>query len=149
MWVPSLLSMLEAPILLAFVATFVLGSSWGGIYLVPWNIYNFIPDIDEALTKERREAIYAGVMTLTRKITQAFSIMLVPEKRSARELAENGVTRPGTQDKIQRKLVKPELDSDAEMMPRGTPERHWTTGRGPLERGGRTKVSVRETGGTD
>ena len=70
-------STLEAPILLAFVAAFVLGSSRGGIYLVPWNIYNFIPDIDEALTKERREGIYAGVMTLTRKITQAFSIMMV------------------------------------------------------------------------
>jgi len=65
------------PVAVAFVAAFVLGSSRGGIYLVPWNIYNFIPDVDEALTKERREGIYAGVMTFTRKVTQAFSILLV------------------------------------------------------------------------
>ena len=65
------------PAIFALLAAFVLGSSRGGIYLVPWNIYNFIPDVDEALTRERREGIFAGVMTLTRKITQAFSIMLV------------------------------------------------------------------------
>lgn len=73
----ALISYLNLPIEIAFVAAFVLGLSRGGIYLVPWNIYNFIPDVDEVLTKERREGIYAGVMTLTRKITQAFSIMLV------------------------------------------------------------------------
>ncbi len=73
----TITSSFEAPLMLAFVAAFVLGSSRGGIYLVPWNIYNFIPDVDEVLTSERREGIYAGVMTLTRKITQAFSIMLV------------------------------------------------------------------------
>ncbi len=70
-------SFFSVPLALAFVAAFVLGASRGGIYLVPWNIYNFIPDVDEALTRERREGIYAGVMTLTRKVTQAFSILLV------------------------------------------------------------------------
>lgn len=73
----ALVSFFDVPVYFAFIAAFVLGLSRGGIYLVPWNIYNFIPDVDEALTKERREGIYAGVMTLTRKITQAFSIMLV------------------------------------------------------------------------
>jgi len=73
----TLVSFIDLPVEMAFLAAFVLGLSRGGIYLVPWNIYNFIPDVDEALTRERREGIYAGVMTLTRKITQAFSIMLV------------------------------------------------------------------------
>lgn len=73
----TITSSFAMPVAMAFISAFVLGASRGGIYLVPWNIYNFIPDVDEALTRERREGIYAGVMTLTRKITQAFSIMLV------------------------------------------------------------------------
>ena len=65
------------PFWLVVIATLTLGASRGGIYLVPWNIYNFIPDIDEILTRERREGVYAGVMTFMRKATQGAAIMLV------------------------------------------------------------------------
>ena len=55
----------------------VLGVARGGTYMIPWNVYVFLPDVDEALTGRRREGIYAGVMMLMRKISQAVAMMVV------------------------------------------------------------------------
>ncbi|PWC18934.1 MFS transporter [Brenneria corticis] len=55
----------------------VLGFGRAGLYFIPWNIYSFIPDIDEVVTRQRREGVFAGVMTLTRKSTVALAIMLI------------------------------------------------------------------------
>lgn len=44
---------------------------------MPWNIYTYISDVDEVITGQRREGIFAGVMTLTRKASQAGAVMLV------------------------------------------------------------------------
>ncbi|MDR2008128.1 MAG: MFS transporter [Alphaproteobacteria bacterium] len=41
----------------------------------PWNVFPFIPDLDELLTKKRREGLFAGVMTFARKSTLAIAIM--------------------------------------------------------------------------
>ena len=54
-----------------------MGIARGGTYLIPWNVYNFLPDIDEAYTGVRREGIYAGVMMLTRKFSQALALFIV------------------------------------------------------------------------
>ena len=51
-----------------FAASVIMGLARGGTYMIPWNVYNFLPDADEALTGNRREGIYAGVMMLSRKI---------------------------------------------------------------------------------
>jgi oligogalacturonide transporter len=51
----------------------VFGFARAGLYYIPWNIYSFIPDVDEIVTKKRREGIFAGVMVLTRKSTVALS----------------------------------------------------------------------------
>lgn len=53
------------------------GVGRGGINYVPWNIYTYIADVDETITSQRREGIFAGVMTLTRKASQAGAVMLV------------------------------------------------------------------------
>lgn len=53
------------------------GLGRGGINYVPWNIYTYIADVDEAITGQRREGIFAGIMTLTRKASQAGAVMLV------------------------------------------------------------------------
>ncbi|GDX04301.1 MFS transporter [Buttiauxella sp. A111] len=53
------------------------GLGRGGINYVPWNIYTYIADVDEVITGQRREGIFAGIMTLTRKASQAGAIMLV------------------------------------------------------------------------
>jgi len=43
----------------------------------PWNIFPFIPDIDEMITKKRREGLFAAVMTFSRKTTVALSTLCV------------------------------------------------------------------------
>ncbi|CPR14114.1 MFS transporter [Brenneria goodwinii] len=60
-----------------YAAFVVLGFGRAGLYFIPWNIYSFIPDVDEVVTRQRREGVFAGVMTLTRKSTVALAIMLV------------------------------------------------------------------------
>ena len=35
----------------------------------PWNVFPFIPDIDEMVTRQRREGLFAAVMTFSRKTT--------------------------------------------------------------------------------
>ncbi|MFK9882031.1 MFS transporter, partial [Klebsiella pneumoniae] len=55
----------------------VAGLGRGGINYVPWNTYTYIADVDEAITGQRREGIFAGIMTLTRKASQAGAVMLV------------------------------------------------------------------------
>lgn len=55
----------------------IAGLGRGGINYVPWNTYTYIADVDEATTGQRREGIFAGIMTLTRKASQAGAVMLV------------------------------------------------------------------------
>ncbi|WP_336284719.1 MFS transporter [Citrobacter arsenatis] len=49
----------------------------GGYVYIIWNIYPFIPDVDELVSRQRREGIFAGVMTLARKSTSAIAGMLI------------------------------------------------------------------------
>ena len=58
-----------------FVPVIFAGLGRGTLNFVPWSVYNYIPDVDEAVTGERREGIFAGVMTLVRKLSQAVAIM--------------------------------------------------------------------------
>ncbi|QKN83513.1 MFS transporter [Scandinavium goeteborgense] len=63
---------------IVFSAVFMLlGLARAGLYYIPWNIYSFIPDVDEIVTRQRREGIFAGVMVLTRKSTVALAVMLI------------------------------------------------------------------------
>jgi oligogalacturonide transporter len=64
---PVVLFWLFVPILFA-------GLGRGTLNLVPWSVYNYLPDVDEAVTGQRREGIFAGVMTLVRKLSQAAAI---------------------------------------------------------------------------
>lgn len=64
----ALLGWLLLPVLLA-------GLGRGTLNFVPWSVYNYLPDVDEAVTGQRREGIFAGVMTLVRKVAQAGAIM--------------------------------------------------------------------------
>ncbi|MBU8880710.1 MFS transporter [Bacillus sp. FJAT-29790] len=43
----------------------------------PWNVYPFIPDVDEIVTKERREGLFAAVMTFFRKTSVAVATFIV------------------------------------------------------------------------
>lgn len=65
---PMLVFWLFAPIILA-------GLGRGTLNFVPWSVYNYLPDVDEAVTGLRREGIFAGVMTLVRKVAQSGAII--------------------------------------------------------------------------
>ncbi|WP_413723193.1 MFS transporter [Sodalis sp. RH23] len=43
----------------------------------PWNVFPFIPDIDEMVTKKRREGLFAAVMTFSRKTSVAIATFFV------------------------------------------------------------------------
>ncbi|MCT2898217.1 MFS transporter [Lentilactobacillus buchneri] len=43
----------------------------------PWNVFPFIPDLDEIVTKRRRAGVFAAVMSFTRKSTVAVATIAV------------------------------------------------------------------------
>jgi len=43
----------------------------------PWNVFPFIPDVDEMISQKRREGLFAAVMTFTRKTTVAIATIIV------------------------------------------------------------------------
>ena len=59
-----------------FVPIILAGLGRGTLNFVPWGVYNYLPDVDEAVTGQRREGIFAGVMTFVRKIAQSGAILL-------------------------------------------------------------------------
>jgi oligogalacturonide transporter len=63
--------------LLMFVPTVLAGFGRGGLNYIPWNTYNYMADVDQIVTGQRREGIFAGVMTFVRKASQAGAVMLV------------------------------------------------------------------------
>jgi oligogalacturonide transporter len=63
--------------LLLYIPVVISGLGRGGLNFIPWNIYTYIADVDEIVTARRREGIFAGVMTFTRKTTQAVAVMAV------------------------------------------------------------------------
>jgi len=64
-------------LLLLYIPMTIAGLGRGGLNVIPWNIYNYIADVDEIVTGERREGVFAGVMTFVRKMTMAVAIMAV------------------------------------------------------------------------
>lgn len=66
---PMLIFWMFVPVLLA-------GLGRGTLNFVPWSVYNYLPDVDEAVTARRREGIFAGVMTLVRKLAQSGAVIL-------------------------------------------------------------------------
>jgi oligogalacturonide transporter len=56
-----------APIVLA-------GLGRGALNYIPWATYNYMADVDEIVTGQRREGSFAGVMTFVRKATQAAAV---------------------------------------------------------------------------
>lgn len=74
-----------------FVPVIFAGLGRGTLNFVPWSVYNYLPDIDEAVTGQRREGIFAGVMTLVRKLSQAAAIMLATFLIQAGGFVKGGV----------------------------------------------------------
>lgn len=63
--------------LLLYIPVLIAGFGRGGLNFIPWNIYNYIADVDEVVTSQRREGIFAGVMMFTRKTTMSLAVVAV------------------------------------------------------------------------
>jgi oligogalacturonide transporter len=64
---PASSAMIWLPIVLA-------GLGRGALNYIPWATYNYMADVDEIVTGQRREGSFAGVMTFVRKATQAAAV---------------------------------------------------------------------------
>jgi oligogalacturonide transporter len=62
---------------LLYVPVLIAGFGRGGLNFIPWNIYNYIAEVDEIVTGERRPGVFSGVMVVTRKTTMAVAVMAV------------------------------------------------------------------------
>lgn len=65
--VPATSPWIWLPIILA-------GLGRGALNYIPWATYNYMADVDEIVTGQRREGSFAGVMTFVRKATQAAAV---------------------------------------------------------------------------
>jgi len=62
-------------ILFALAAVYQIGRSV--LEFTPWNVFPFIPDVDEMVTRQRREGLFAAVMTFARKSSVAIATFIV------------------------------------------------------------------------
>lgn len=80
-WVMAMLAGLsirpEMPTVVYFIFAAVTGIGTGGVIVMAYSIYPDVPDVDELVSGRRREGIYAGSLTLLRKLTSAFAIFLI------------------------------------------------------------------------
>jgi len=60
-----------------YVVSAVAGLGRGGLNYIPWNNYTFVPDVDEIVSGDRREGVFAGFMCFLRKASQALAIFVV------------------------------------------------------------------------
>lgn len=58
-------------------AVVLAGLGRGALNYIPWNVYNYMADVDQIVTAKRREGSFAGVMTFIRKTAQAIAVMFV------------------------------------------------------------------------
>ncbi|GGI63220.1 MFS transporter [Limosilactobacillus caviae] len=49
----------------------------GGAYSIPWNVFPFIPDVDEIMTGKRREGEFAAMMSFIRKLTSGLAAVFL------------------------------------------------------------------------
>lgn len=59
----------------------------------PWNVFPFIPDLDEIVTKRRRAGVFAAVMSFTRKSTVAVATVAVGFVLDNNGFAKNAATQ--------------------------------------------------------
>ncbi|MCL2249374.1 MAG: MFS transporter [Oscillospiraceae bacterium] len=67
----------ETPLWLILAFSAFHGIGMGSSYAVPWALLPEVTDYDEALTGERNEGIYAGIMTFIRKLSSALAMLMI------------------------------------------------------------------------
>lgn len=67
----------ESKLLILYVLGLVYQVGRCLLEFTPWNVFPFIPDVDEMLTRQRREGLFAAVMTFGRKTTVGIATFIV------------------------------------------------------------------------
>jgi Na+/melibiose symporter-like transporter len=75
----SLLITPKAPDWAIYVFASVAGIGSGGVVIMVYAMFPDIPDVDELISGERREGIYAALTTFSRKLSSAFAVFLVSQ----------------------------------------------------------------------
>jgi oligogalacturonide transporter len=68
----------QAPFLIYLFAAAV-GASTGGIVVMVYSMFPDMPDVDELLTGRRREGIYSGIITFSRKLASAVGVFALSQ----------------------------------------------------------------------
>jgi oligogalacturonide transporter len=84
---------------LLYVPVLIAGFGRGGLNFIPWNIYNYIAEVDEIVTGERRPGVFSGVMVITRKTTMAVAVMAVGSILSLSGFVPGATTQSAVADK--------------------------------------------------
>ena len=102
-WIASMsLSFLivpDAPGFMVYLFAVMVGFGTGGIVVMIYAMFPDIPDVDELKTGERREGIYAAMVTFMRKFSSAIAIFLVSNVlafsgyKAPVEQVTNGITK--------------------------------------------------------
>ncbi|MBU2510198.1 MFS transporter [bacterium] len=64
----------DMPKALIYIFAALAGLGTGGIIIMIYSIFPDLPDIDELYTGERREGVYSGIITFSRKVSSAVAI---------------------------------------------------------------------------
>ncbi|WP_291965929.1 MFS transporter [Caloramator sp.] len=81
MWIIALITSIflnpSSPKFLVYLVAALSGFGTSVSVLVPWSILPEIADVDEIITKKRREGVYAGMATLLRKLANGITIAFI------------------------------------------------------------------------
>jgi oligogalacturonide transporter len=77
-----------------FVISFVYQIGRSLLEFTPWNVYPFIPDIDELVSGHNRAGVFASVISLTRNSTAAIATVLVGMFLDANGFVKNASSEP-------------------------------------------------------
>ncbi|WP_341780282.1 MFS transporter [Levilactobacillus sp. HBUAS70063] len=68
---------LEDTLVLLIIAGLIYQFGKSGLTFIPWNLFPFIPDLDELVTGKKRAGVFAAVMVFVRKSTVAVATFIV------------------------------------------------------------------------
>ncbi|MBN1532781.1 MAG: MFS transporter [Spirochaetes bacterium] len=67
----------EQPRVFVYLFSGVVGLGTGGVVIMIYAIFPDMPDVDELYSGRRREGMFSGIFTFTRKLSSAFSLLIV------------------------------------------------------------------------
>lgn len=95
----------DMPYIVVYLFAALVGFGTGGVIIMVYSIFPDIPDIDELYTGERREGLYSGIITFSRKVSSAFAIAAIS---TAISLAEYKAPVKETIDGVTKLVQQPQ-----------------------------------------